>query len=320
MLRTALLLIFTLVVVPIIAFYFDEPLTAEQLAIFKPVGFTALGIALTCFILAELTKNYSQTDKIWSIAPLIYAWMIVILEGSWDPRLLLMAALVSLWGIRLTYNFGRRGGYKWKFWEGEEDYRWSILQSRPPFHRPAVWSLFNLFFISLYQNGLILLFTLPMLVAVKGVGQPLGSIDIILAVLILALLFIETRADQQQWDYQTEKYRRKNNNEPLDGNYLKGFVDTGLWGLMRHPNYAAEQSIWIVFYFYSVAATGQWINWSMVGCLLLLILFKSSSDFSEEISASKYPDYKEYQQRVPRFFPRLLPRNVGQEASERAEP
>jgi steroid 5-alpha reductase family enzyme len=72
---------------------------------------------------------------------------------------------------------------------------------------------------------------------------------------------------------------------------------------MRHPNYAAEQSIWIVFYFFSVAATGHWINWSVVGCLLLLVLFKGSSDFSEEISAGKYSDYKEYQRTVGRFIP-----------------
>jgi steroid 5-alpha reductase family enzyme len=34
-----------------------------------------------------------------------------------------------------------------------------------------------------------------------------------------------------------------------------------------------------------------------------VILFKGSSDFSEEISAEKYPEYKEYQKSVPRFIP-----------------
>ena len=72
---------------------------------------------------------------------------------------------------------------------------------------------------------------------------------------------------------------------------------------MRHPNYAMEQTIWVVFYLFSVHATGEWVNWSVAGCALLLILFKGSSDFSEEISAKKYPEYKNYQQRVPRFIP-----------------
>jgi steroid 5-alpha reductase family enzyme len=76
-----------------------------------------------------------------------------------------------------------------------------------------------------------------------------------------------------------------------------------LWSVVRHPNYASEQSIWVVFYFFSVIATGEWLNWSVVGCVLLIILFKGSSDFSEDISANKYPEYKKYQASVPRFIP-----------------
>jgi hypothetical protein len=38
-----------------------------------------------------------------------------------------MAVLVSIWAIALTYNFGRRGGYSWDFWEEIEDYPWAIL-------------------------------------------------------------------------------------------------------------------------------------------------------------------------------------------------
>jgi steroid 5-alpha reductase family enzyme len=44
----------------------------------------------------------------------------------------------------------------------------------------------------------------------------------------------------------------------------------------------------------------------MAGCLLLLILFQGSSDFSENISASKYPNYKEYQKTVGRFLPKMF--------------
>jgi steroid 5-alpha reductase family enzyme len=41
-----------------------------------------------------------------------------------DPfRLVLMAAVSAVWGLRLTYNFYRRGGYGWPPWSGEEDYR-----------------------------------------------------------------------------------------------------------------------------------------------------------------------------------------------------
>jgi len=54
-----------------------------------------------------------------------------------------------------------------------------------------------------------------------------------------------------------------------------------------------------------VTATGEWINWSIVGCVLLIFLFWGSSDYSEGISAGKYPHYKEYQKKVGRFLPKL---------------
>jgi steroid 5-alpha reductase family enzyme len=68
----------------------------------------------------------------------------------------------------------------------------------------------------------------------------------------------------------------------------------------------AEQAIWILFYLFSVSATGKWINWSIVGCLLLLLLFKGSSDFSEKISSDKYPEYQKYKSLVPRFIPHII--------------
>jgi len=84
-----------------------------------------------------------------------------------------------------------------------------------------------------------------------------------------------------------------------------GFTNVGLWKYMRHPNYSAEQSIWVVFYLFSIVATGSFINWSIAGAILLVLLFFGSSNFSEEISAAKYPKYKEYQKKVARFIPFL---------------
>ncbi|MGB1452105.1 MAG: DUF1295 domain-containing protein, partial [Crocinitomicaceae bacterium] len=219
----------------------------------------------------------------------------------YDDRLVLMAVLVSIWGIRLSLNFARRGGYSLKFWDGEEDYRWSILRSKPGFEKKWKWILFNFLFISFYQMGLVLLTTLPA-IRVLGIHTPIGLFDIILAIVILLLIFIEFLADQQQYNYQTEKYKQMESGN-VDPYYKIGFVHTGLWAYMRHPNYMAEQAIWIVFYFYSVIATGNWINWTLTGGLLLVLLFKGSSDFSESISAEKYPEYERYQKSVGRFLP-----------------
>ena len=305
MLRTILFLIATLIALPVVAFYTDQSPAPEQWAALKTL-FTAMAVvALTCFVVSELTRNYSQVDKLWSLLPIGYTWYVAA-QAGFNTRNVLMAVLATLWGARLTYNFSRRGGYHWIPWRGEEDYRWAELRrQQPALNSRPVWMAFNLFFISLYQNTLILLFTLPAIVAWQGQHRPLNALDVLAALLMTGFILLETAADQQQWNFQQEKHRRLRTGEPLGGKYARGFCSTGLWGRVRHPNYAAEQAIWLSFYLFGVAATGRWLNWSLAGGILLMLLFLGSSDFSEKISAEKYPGYAAYQQLVPRFWPRL---------------
>jgi steroid 5-alpha reductase family enzyme len=298
--KTILLLLFTIFIIPFAAFYWDTPYDEYQWEILKILLIIYVASAGLCFIVSSITKNYSQVDKLWSIIPIIYAWVVCV-QSSFEPRILLMAALVTIWGVRLTYNFNRRGGYKWRFWEGEEDYRWSVLQAKKEFRPKWKWVLFNLSFISFYQMGLILLFTLPILRSVDG--APLGIWDYVLSGLILLVILIETMADQQQWNFQKEKRKFQESDAEMPEKFEQGFINTGLWAHVRHPNYAAEQLMWILFYFFSVIASGQWVNSSVAGFLLLVILFQGSADFSEAISSEKYPKYKYYIKSVPRFIP-----------------
>ena len=54
--------------------------------------------------------------------------------------MLLLATLASIWGLRLTANFARKGGFS-----GGEDYRWAEIRTWPGFDRG--WEVFNLLFI-----------------------------------------------------------------------------------------------------------------------------------------------------------------------------
>lgn len=299
--KTVIFLLATLIGLPIAAYYYDTPPTSEQWDLIWSVGTTFFVLATLCFLVSSITKNYSQVDKMWSIAPIIYAWQLAYLT-NWEQRMVLIAIVISIWGIRLTYNFSRRGAYQWKFWEGEEDYRWAILRAKPEFQAPWKWFLFNLFFISYYQMALVLLIVFPMIKAAGHSG--LGMWDYLLAGLVVFWVIIEFIADQQQFDFQTEKYRRINAGEPL-GEYAHGFTRNGLWSISRHPNYASEQSVWITIYFFSVVATGSWFNWSAAGAILLVLLFLGSSNFSEEITEGKYPEYAAYKKKTGRYFPKF---------------
>jgi steroid 5-alpha reductase family enzyme len=258
-----------------------------------------LGVALLCFVVGELTRNVSQVDKLWSIAPVVYAWCLAAWAGM-EPRMVLMATVATVWGVRLTYNFSRHGGYSWKFWSGVEDYRWAHVRRNPGLDTRIGWTLFHFFFICLYQNALLLLIVLPIL-EVQGVAAPLGFADVALAALYLGLVAFETIADQQQWNFQAQKKRRLASGEAG----VPGFITTGLWARSRHPNYFAEQSIWVVYFLFSVTATGR-PNWACAGCLLLMLLFQGSANLSESLQVAKYPAYPGYQKRVPRFIPQLF--------------
>lgn len=299
---TAILLVITLLAVPVFSYFFGTaPGPAGWDVLIILVKIMAVIVAYT-FITGEITGNNSQVDKLWSIAPIAYTW-IVTGYSDFAPRLVLMSCLVTIWGIRLTVNFAMKGAYQWRFWTGEEDYRWHVLRQKPEFNPRWKWTLFNLLFISGYQNVLILLFTLPTIVAMQYLASPLGVFDYVAAGLMFFFIVFETVADIQQWNYQSRKQALVTAGLELTGDYRKGFLDKGLWAYSRHPNYFAEQAIWVCFYLFSVAASGQWFNWSIAGCLLLIVLFQGSSGFSEEISSGKYPLYADYQKKVRRFLP-----------------
>ncbi len=296
--KTALLLIAALIALPLLALKFDRAPTPEQWLLLKQLTYLMLGIAIACFVVGEITGNVSQTDKLWSITPVIYAWFVAV-KSDMDPRMVLMSVCATIWGVRLTYNFSRHGGYSWKFWTGHEDYRWAIVRKKPGFENPILWKIFHLGFICLYQHTLLLLITLP-IVLTHGAGKPLGLADWLLAAAYVGLVIFETVADQQQWNYQTAKKAGAQG-----ARYKRGFIAEGLWSRARHPNYFAEQSIWVVFFLFSVAATGR-LNWTITGCLLLILLFQGSANLKESVCAGKYPEYPDYVKRTPRFLPRLF--------------
>lgn len=260
-------------------------------------------VAIVCFLVSELTRNYSQVDKLWSLMPMVYSWITVASFPS--HRLFVMAILVTIWGLRLSYNFYRKGGYNIIPWKGEEDYRWKVLRENPLLKGRFRFGLFNLFFISFYQNMLILLFSTPLLLGAVNHSNPLNFIDLVAAILMLLFIVLEGLADNQLFRFQSEKKGLQKGNPVYGKSLEKGFMSEGFWKYVRHPNFASEQAIWVSFYFFGVAASGKWLNFTISGPILLILLFIGSSAMTESISSGKYPEYKNYQKTVPKFIPRL---------------
>lgn len=243
---------------------------------------------VACWLLSIVTGNYSQVDRLWSIAPALYAIGFAAGEHFRDLRLDVIAVLTTLWGARLTYNFARKGGYQ----PGHEDYRWPILRARLG---PVVFQLFNATFIAPYQNLLLLLITLPAWAALRAHG-PWRPLDTAATLAFLLLLAGETIADNQQWRFHARKRAGLPEGEPP-------FLTSGLFRYSRHPNFFCEISMWWCVYLFSVSAGAGWLNPSILGAVLLTLLFQGSTTMTERVTRSKYPAYADYQRRTSRLVP-----------------
>lgn len=215
-----------------------------------------------------------------------------------NPRLGLIAFLVTIWGVRLTFNFWRKGGYQWN----AEDYRWPVLKERM---HPVVFQIFNFIFVAIIQNVLLSSLLLPAYVAwkVKTFSPHLNALDGLAFVVAASFLFLEAIADNQQWKFQTAKHAALRSRKRLSGIFAKGFLDSGIWKYSRHPNFFAEQSFWWSLCLFASAATGHAFGAWMSGAFALSLLFQGSTALTEGITASKYPAYVSYQQTTSKFVP-----------------
>ena len=288
------------------------------------------GFATWCLVASWITRTHSHVDRLWSVTPAayacVYAW-----RSAWDPRCALMALLTFAWGARLTMNFARKGGYR----PHEQDYRWPVLQRHPMLRHPVAWQAFNVGFIAAYQNVLLWLIASPSAFAYANRGAPLCAWDFIAATLVAAALILEAIADEQQWAFQQSKHRAKGHRrrEEWAEDYTRGFRTSGLFRLSRHPNFFAEQCVWVFFHGFALAAerasgtapvSGWWglvrsvggfggayyasslaarVGRSGLGALLLVILFQGSTAFTESITGGKYPEYAAYRRVTSRLVP-----------------
>ena len=252
----------------------------------------AIILAIACWLLSVITREYSWVDRIWSICPPIYCLIVAADSDFGSTRINVMTLLVVAWGVRLTYNFARRGGFR----AGGEDYRWKAVRERLG---PVRFQVLNATFAAPGQMLVIWLFTSPVHQAWAGQDRPLSFLDAVAAALFVMLWVTEAINDGHMWAFQQDKKRKIQAGEPV----TQPFVTSGLFQYCRHPSYFCEMGMWTVFYLFGVAATGQWVHWSGLGIIFLMGIFSGSTRLGEAISLARYPSYRHYQASTPRFIP-----------------
>ena len=252
----------------------------------------AIVLAITCWLLSVITREYSWVDRVWSVVPAVFCLQVASSADFSSPRLNLMTLLICLWAIRLTFNYARKGGYQ----PGGEDYRWVHMREKAG---PFWFQVFNIAFVAPGQLFIVWLFTSPIHHAWTALESPLNWLDGLAAALFAMFWVGEAVADQQMWRFQQEKKARQAQGLPAE----VPFITTGLFRLSRHPNFFCELGMWWMFYLFAIAATGEILNWSAFGFIVLTGVFFGSSRMTESISLSHYPSYSNYQATTPRLVP-----------------
>ena len=226
------------------------------------------------------------------IVPPVYCLIVASDLEFQSARVNVMTVLATMWAIRLTFNYARKGGY----WIGGEDYRWIYLRKQMS---SLQFQLMNVMVVAIGQMAVVWLFTLPIHQAWVYAERPMGWLDFVAIVVFLVLLTFESIADAQMWRFQQNKKRRIKEGVKVE----RPFMDSGLFRFCRHPSYFCEMGMWVTFYAFAVSASGQVWHWTGLGCVLLILVFQGSTRLGEQISSEKYPGYSKYQASVPKLIP-----------------
>ena len=248
------------------------------------ISFVIHGVLFIPSYVFQTEKFYDLTGSVTYITIISYViYEIYQVSESLDPRILIIAACIMVWTIRL-------GGFLfWRVLKDGEDKRFrSIL---PSFTQLLMtWAL---------SAAWVFIQSLSALVAITAVTQVefgiLGYVG--LSLWVFGFIF-EVIADHQK-----TKFKANPDNEGR-------FINEGLWKKSRHPNYFGEIVLWVGVSIMSVASmTGlQYVSLISPLFSFLLIYYVSGVRMLEARSDKKWgnsEDYQEYKNNVPVFVPKL---------------
>src|SRR3954453_18895349 len=133
-------------------------------------GAVALGMMLAVWALSLLLRDASIVDSFWGVGFVLIGWATFAAGGGWEPRGLLAAGLVSVWGVRLSAHIARRNIGR------PEDYRYAAMRHR---HGERFW-LTSLGTVFVLQAAIMWVVSLPLQMAqVSGQPDHLTVLDVL---------------------------------------------------------------------------------------------------------------------------------------------
>jgi len=245
------------------------------------VVLAVMGGMAVLWLVSLALKDSGIVDVVWGLVFVVVAWIGVVMGIGVQSRRLLLAAMVTLWGLRLAIRIGRRNLGK------PEDFRYAAWRREAG---DAWWwrSLFKVFWL---QGVVALVVALPLMAAAVGkTPEGLTLVDYLGAFIWLVGLSFESIGDAQLDRFKADPANKGT------------IIQSGLWRYTRHPNYFGDALLW--WGFGVVALLTPWGVPALIGpALMSFLLVKVSGVAMLERAMSSRPGWDEYARRTNAFIP-----------------
>jgi steroid 5-alpha reductase family enzyme len=226
-------------------------------------------------------KNVSIVDLFWGFGFVVANAVYFISTEGYPTRKLILLAMVSIWGLRLSIYLA------WRNIGKDEDFRYQKFRNDFGENRYWWYSFFSVF---LLQGVLMWLISAPLLGAQFYAGNELGILDFIgVAIWIIGFSF------EAGGDYQLARFKANPANKDK-------VMNTGFWRYTRHPNYFGDAAVWFGNGLICLSAGSYW---PVLGTILMtaLIIKVSGVALLEKTLKTTKPGYQEYVQKTSAFIP-----------------
>jgi len=254
------------------------------------LGYVLFFMTLT-FIVAWKIRRTDVVDMAWGPAFIVAAVASLLLNEYDVPFGLnvqtVVTALVTLWGLRLSYTIFRR------LRSHPEDKRYVELRKQ--------WkgNLALNTYLRIFVTQAILATVIATAVIFVNVSLPstLGQFTYIGIAVWAVGFFFESVGDLQLKGFLADP---KNKGK---------LMTAGLWKYTRHPNYFGEATMWWGIFIIALSVPYGWFGIITPVVITYLLLFVSGVPMTEKSFEGK-PGWDAYKRRTSKFFP--LPPNPEQ--------
>lgn len=239
-------------------------------------------VMVVTWMLSVALKNASIVDIVWGLGFVAVGWTSFAVGDGDSGRAIVLAVLVTLWGLRLAIHLAVRNiGHG-------EDYRYRAMRK----HWGPKFPVISLVTVFALQGVLMWIVSLPLQLGQveksPGFG-PIGTMGVL--VYIVGLCF------EAIGDAQLRRFKADSANE---GKVLS----TGLWRYTRHPNYFGDSVVWWGIAIVAAEAGVGAVGFIGAAVMTFFLVRVSGVALLEKSLKKRKPEYEDYIRRTSSFVPR----------------